>query len=372
MSKKDILTNLSDHSAAKIRLLSLYLNKFITVISNDGFTKGIKIYDLFCGKGLYENDKEGSPLAILRIINGVLSKNSLSGKVNPKIECHFNDINVENVENLKKVIDEKKLNDGGFNTIKFTSNDYQDEVSKLVKEISTLKNQKAFVFIDPFGYGNIKAGEIKELLIHKNAEVLLFLPIQFMYRFDKNGTPEALYDFIKEIVDYKDWKENDNVWKFKEQLTDSFKKFLGQSFFVSDFSIQKDPRTVFSLFFFCSHIYGFEKMLETKWDIDKENGRGWDYTGNMPTLFFHVKTNPLEEKLIEFLRNADKSNGEVYEFTLNCGYLPRHCFEVLENLQTQGRLKVFMKDGKEARKHSFYISYKNYKYEFNKVKIKIL
>lgn len=41
----------------------------------------------------------------------------------------------------------------------------------------------------------------------KKAEVLLWLPTQFMYRFSRNGTPEALLSFIEELTDYKEWKK---------------------------------------------------------------------------------------------------------------------------------------------------------------------
>lgn len=68
MSKKDVKKNLLDHSEIKVRLLSVYLKRYLNIISNDGYTERIKIYDLFCGEGTYENNGEGSPLVILRAI----------------------------------------------------------------------------------------------------------------------------------------------------------------------------------------------------------------------------------------------------------------------------------------------------------------
>jgi hypothetical protein len=47
MTKKDVKTNLLNHSEAKVRLLGEYLKRYLNIICNDGYTKRIKIYDLF-------------------------------------------------------------------------------------------------------------------------------------------------------------------------------------------------------------------------------------------------------------------------------------------------------------------------------------
>jgi hypothetical protein len=98
-------------------------------------------------------------------------------------------------------------------------------------------------------------------------------------------------------------------------------------------------------------------MLEAKWEIDTENGCGWEYTGNIPSLFYEQRTNELEEKLKTFLKGNKHFNGDVYEFTLRQGYLPKHTNEIFEQWQTQNILNVFLADGSKARKKSFYIKY---------------
>ncbi len=55
MAKKDVKTNLLNHSEAKVRILGEYLKRYLNIISNDGYTQLIKIFDLFCGEGIYEN-----------------------------------------------------------------------------------------------------------------------------------------------------------------------------------------------------------------------------------------------------------------------------------------------------------------------------
>lgn len=366
MSKQDVKANLLSHSEAKVRLLGEYLKRYLSIISNDGYTQRIKIYDLFCGEGLYENGGEGSPLVILKQIKTVYFTSQAKNKTIPAIDCRFNDIQPSKTQKVENVIKDKSLHYDMFGNIEYANNDYQIEVENLHKLLPKLKNQKAFIFIDPYEYKHIKANQIKMLMENSNTEILLWLPTQFMYRFSNNGTPEALHDFIEELTQYSEWKRTDSVWKFIAQLKNGFQDCLGSSFFVDSFSIEKDTNTVFCLYFFTSHIKGFEKMLEAKWEIDTEHGRGWDYNGNPPNLFSDEKTNPLEEKLKIYLKEK-KYNGDVYEFTLRQGFLPKHANQIFENWQKKGTFEVNLYDGSKARKGSFYINYQYYRHENQKV-----
>ncbi len=369
MANKDAKANLLNHSEAKVKLLGEYLTRYLNIIANDGYTQRIKIYDLFCGEGVYENTGEGSPLVIMRAVKDLHFVNVAKIQEIPKVDCFFNDIDNDKVEKVREAITRKSLYYHEFGNLHFENLDYKKALELVSKELLTIKNQKIFVFIDPYGYKHIRASEIKALLSNGNTEVLLFLPTQFMYRFDANGTPVALKDFIEELVDYKSWMETDSVWEFIEQLRTAFGDYLGDNFFVDTFTIQKDPQTVFCLFFFSGHIRGFEKMLEAKWKIDTEQGKGWDYTtATQGGLFSSQKTNPLEEKLKVFLLNRNRNNAEVYEFTLRSGFLPTHCRDVFDALQNSGKLIVEGGKGEKVRKGSFYIAYRYFRDEPTKVK----
>jgi len=216
MAKKDVKANLLNHSEAKVRLLGEYLKRYLNIICNDGYTQRVKIYDLFCGEGVYENGGEGSPIVALRAVKDIHFISVAKSSSIPKIDCHFNDIVGEKVEKVKQAVKDKSLYYHEFGDIEYTSNDYQIEYQNLLTILPKLKalNQKAFIFIDPYEYKHIKTNQIKSLMAKGNAEVLLWLPTQFMYRFATNGTPEALKDFIEELELFKDWKQSDNVWNF--------------------------------------------------------------------------------------------------------------------------------------------------------------
>lgn len=372
MSNKDVKLNLLNHSEAKVRLLGEYLKRYLNIICNDKYTTRIRIFDLFCGEGLYANGGEGSPLVIMRQVKDIHFENVKTRKI-PKIDCHFNDIDSKKIKKVEKIIKEKALYYPEFGNLEFSEIDYKDKIKELLLELSELKSkhQKAFVFIDPYEYKHIKASQIKSLMENENTEVLLWLPTQFMYRFATNGTPEALKDFIEELVPNFNECQPNNVWGFVEQLTKGFQTFLGDRYFVDTFTIKKDLNTLFCLFFFTSHIKGFEKMLEAKWKIDTEQGKGWNYSENQQSLFEDFKTNPLEKKIKDYLIEKKRYNGEIYEFTLRQGFLPKHANEIFYNWQKNDKLEVLTISGEKARKKSFYIGYNYYKTENKKVTFNI-
>ena len=152
-------------------MLGLYLKRYLPILSNVGYNQKIRIYDLFCGEGAYENGGEGSPLVILRAIKAVKDSGVVNGPL-PPLECQFNDIDTQKMSKTKAVAEAKgSLADNAVVT-HFTSNIYQEEIKKLSALFPTLKQGKALVFIDPYGYKHIRASDIKKLLQTRIAEVL--------------------------------------------------------------------------------------------------------------------------------------------------------------------------------------------------------
>lgn len=359
MNKLDVKTNLLDHSEAKVRLLGEYVKRYLNIISNDGYTEVIHIYDLFCGPGSYENGGHGSPLVTLKHVKetyfSIIEK---SPRKQPKINCYFNDIDKSKIDTLNQSIKDNSLHYSSIGKLNLSNDDYKKAVADLKGCFEKFKSEKAFVFIDPYGYKELVASDIQGLLgKHKKSEVLIWLPIQFMYRFADEGTPPVLRNFMTELGIVDEAKKTSNVWEFISLLNKGFQNFLGNEFFIDHFSLKKEENTVFCLFFFTSHIKGFEKMLESKWEIDSEQGRGWQYSGIVPNLFSAHKTNELEDRLKVFLKTGRKYNLDVYEFVLRQGYLTKHATEVLSNLQKNGSLQVLLANGNVARKNSFYIKY---------------
>jgi DNA polymerase V len=107
-SLKAVNGKMLDHSKAKVDLLSTYLEKYLNIISNDGYTHKISVFDLFCGEGIYENEGEGSPIATLRVLKDLHFINKAKNKNIPKVDLFFNDLDEQKIQKLKSIIEKKK------------------------------------------------------------------------------------------------------------------------------------------------------------------------------------------------------------------------------------------------------------------------
>ena len=360
--------NPEEHSEIKVLLLKKYMEAYINILAKSTFIKGVVLHDLFCGPGKYSNGKLGSPLIFLSEIMQALNGESNRFLNHTEFECYFNDNNENKVQHLEKEVESIEELSKLPIRITITNEDYQNILPNVVSQYSELSSKRAFAFIDPYGYKDISVEDIANLLESGKSEVLLFLPTQFMYRFSENGTPEKLSKFIEGLGIEFDNKESGI--SFIEKVKEGFRNFLGSQHFVDSFIIERGKNQFFALFFFTSHILGFEKMLDAKWYIDDREGRGWQ-PGTEQDLFSVIndqpEIRPLEDRLREFLGKQPKSNAEVYEFTLRSGFLPKHAKIALDSMN----LKVEGNSSKKVRKGSYYLNYKDWKSNPNKIYIKL-
>jgi three-Cys-motif partner protein len=362
--KPDKHTLMLDHSKAKVNLFGNYLARYLRIISQDRYTNRIHLYDLFAGEGIYERGGEGSPVVALKKIASCLEQQPSM----PKISLTFNDID-------KEVVGKLKVSTSGIipsnSSVRYFNDDYLKLVPTVEAEIKALKDEKALIFLDPKGYKEIAISDLKRLISGGKSEVLVFLPIRDIYRFAEmdrtkaKPAHDAMIKFIDEAFGTDMPTEFDSQVDFINQLRLALKKIMKNTF-VDTFYIEPDPGQFFAMFFFTSHIYGFEKMLETKWDIDKEQGRAFRYeqTG---TMFSGSEVLDFPKSLCSFLSEEKRYNGQVYEFALHEGFLPKHVNEVLKDLYKRGTLQILSDTGATIKGGATYISYDHYRNEARKV-----
>lgn len=360
-----------EHSAAKVRLLKEYMSAYLGILSNAEWIKEVYLYDLFCGPGVYENDGEGSPIVFLKEI--IRAQDFVAGPRNKptKFKCLFNDKDHQKIVRLKGNIREKAIDISNCGSIDYRSDDYKLVLNDVKREISSFKNERGFVFIDPYGYSEVSLKDIDALTSTGKTEVLLFMPTHHMYRFKDNGTPDCLVQFMEDLEIAHKIKGIRGL-DFIEIVKDGFQEKLGNNVFVDSFVIKRDLNQFFCLFFFTSNMLGYLKMLEAKWKIDKEEGRGWQGV-QLPNLFANesdtANTEKLKKLLVSYLNQGPKTSGELFEFVIRNRFLPKHGTEILKSLQD--RLEVTDKYGKKARKGAFYQTYDSFKSDPGRITIKL-
>lgn len=363
MSKeKSTIDILLEHSKAKVKLFERYLSIYLNILDRAGFIRNIILADLFAGEGIYKNGEKGSPIIAFEAIQRHLTNK----KDNKKIYFIINDAEKSKIESSKYKVEriEEWINHFTLHPdlkIVYLKHDFSGLIPAILSLISSMhSNDRALLFIDPWGYKEIRSRDLKSLLKNEKVEILLFLPISFMYRFSKSAIStgfvggEPLEEFLKELF------EEDLVSVLKISSIDEFISIINEKFktylevpFIDDFVLTTEDSNKYCLFFFSFNKKGFRKIIEAKWSLDKEYGRGVNREVNF-NLFSGAHSNNYEDKLVNFIINSEgKTNEELLDFGFENRFLPKHTKEILDKLLSEGKIKIEALDGLVAK--SFYI-----------------
>ena len=371
--KTDPKHNLMLHSRAKVEFYKNYLERYLRILCLSKYINNVNIYDVFCGMGIYEDGGKGSPIVAFEAINSFFSE--WNSKTDAKVTLIFNDKSLQNINKVKNYID---IQPRKFCKIKYFNKDIE-EMFEIVQDAvaQTKSDTRNIIFIDPYGYKNIRKDLLAKLMENKKTEIILFLPISHMYRFTKTAVEDETttqYEPLRQFV-YSFFPENHkittneiNIMEYIQYITTALK--FNNQFYTTSYYIERDATNHFALFFISPHIFGFEKILEVKWLLDEDNGKGFrlpEAQGNLFTEYFseEAKTKNAEklEKILLTILTQPKTNNELYEITLTNEYLPTHTTKILKKWQnTKNNFKVIdIETNKPACKNFFYISYNYYK-----------
>jgi three-Cys-motif partner protein len=381
--KIDVKNTLQIHSQAKVEFYTAYLKRYLRILCLAQPINQINIYDVFCGIGIYDDGGKGSPIAAFDAIKGLTSDEKLK-RTNTQISLIINDIEQQKIERVKKYIDSGNQN---FCDVRYYNYDIEQMFNIVQKEVSnTASNTRNLIFIDPYGYKNIKKEILYKLMENGRTEIILFLPISHMHRFTQKAIHDeetVQYEPLRQFVnsffnsDHKMVKEQLAVMEYIQFITEALQY---NKFYTTSYYIERDSTNYFALFFMSSNILGFEKILGVKWELDEEAGSGFKtpliQKGFFDEYFMEQAKEENAAKLESILLNLlaePKTNKQIYEETLKHEFLPKHTTEVFKIWQSSNpEFKVYdMKTGNKARKGAFYISYDNYKESEAKVQFRL-
>lgn len=380
------------HSEAKVALYRTYIEKYLAILSVAKFITQINIFDVFCGTGIYKNGKSGSPVAAYQAI---IRTRKLMGDMNrpfKPIALIVNDGNPQSVSKVSAHLSALNAKESCC-SLEFHNLDAKGMFTRTIDSLKTQDSSvRSLVFIDPTGYKDIHLENLNTLLKYKT-EVILFLPVSFMYRF--KGAVQKDYDnpsyvhlrrFIQEFFDeHHPIRKGDSmgVFQFINYLVEAF-KFNG-TYYSTSFFLQRNKANFYALFFITSNILGLERIIDTKWELDPYAGSGFvyediGYSQQLP-LFADDKSTASGAKmreLEEFVEgmiqnNADCNNLMLYSWVLLKDFRIPQALQILIKWQESGRLLVWdVEKNKEARKKSFYLNYDYYKTNQIKATFKLI
>jgi len=344
---KDAKKNVLPHSQAKLDLFKSYLETYLPILSlAKGITK-INLYDIFCGMGIYEDNKIGSPLIAINAINKTNDLFDLRGWKRKPISLNINDGEKDKIENVKNLLKDVSMNNCKIN---FFNLDADEMLEKVIVEINTRANtERNLVFIDPYGYSNISKDKIFGLLAKGYTEVVLFLPVMQMYRFSEVALTdveskcyEDLRNFIKDFLNSK--SDFESIFDFINAITKGLK--FDNKYLCCSHYIERDKGNYYAVFFVTPHLYGLQKMLEVKWKEDPSRGKGFKkenwglFEETRVDVNKKIQLNYLKGLLIDSLKKLDKglSNVDLFFFVLSNEFLPVHINAIIRDLKEQKKI----------------------------------
>lgn len=382
--KKNSQNTMLAHSKAKVEFYEKYLERYLPILSLSKYISAINIYDVFCGRGVYENGGEGSPVRALKAI--VAAKKKFPS--NTRVTLRLNDKDENNIESVRQYITRVVPGFQQYCDVRFAHEDAETLLDKMAIWLQgTRKDERNLLFIDPYGYKTIHKDTLDGLMRNGKTEIILFLPVSFMHRF-KDYALEAdtetiaplrrfMEEFFPEGHPVRGVAEEMNVHEYIDCLKEAL-SYQGK-YYTSSYQIEREKGKFFALFFMTSNLLGFEKILEVKWELDEEDGNGFVLAKASPHMqlslfeedFAEAKRQEHSKRLmyaiVDYLQEP-RDNSQMYEFVLRKGYLKQHGNGILKLLQDEGRLDVVdIVSGNAVRKGSFYLTYeasKNPKVKF--------
>lgn len=374
-NKKNSQNTMLAHSRAKIEFYEKYLERYLPIMSFAKYVNTIYIYDVFCGRGVYENGGEGSPVRALKAIVETKKKHPSD----TRFFLRLNDYYQNNIETVKQYIAQEIPDYKQYCDVQFASVDAEGLLDSIAYRLaSTQTNERNLLFIDPYGYKTIHKDTLEKLMRNGKTEIILFLPVSFMHRFkdyafdseaSESVAPLRKFteDFFPEGHPMRNGDEEMNVHDYIDYLKEAFS--YGDKYYTASYQIEREKGKYFALFFMTSNLLGFEKILEVKWKLDEEDGNGFVLAKAspyvQPSLFEDVfaeekrqqHSKKLRKYIIDFLQTP-RSNGEMYEFVMRRGYMKTHATGILKHLQEEGRLEVVeIETGRSKKKGIFYLNY---------------
>ena len=368
-STKEILR---EHSKAKVELYIQYLSNYLSILGNVRHITRVHLFDVLCGEGKYADNAEGSALKALRTI---LAYQTSVQNSTLKVSVMLNDSGQSIIEpGLKKIERVKQYASTiplpAKTVVSYSSLEYDEVLQEVEATVSKLQSdEKALIFIDPWGYKSINPKKLRQLLAGGHTEILLFLPTAHMYRFANTAAGylpneeilecmKPLKGLLEELFD-NDVPHFTSPEKFTKALNDRLKTALAATY-TSSFFLETTDHNKYALFFFGSNLKGLQAFVDARWKIDTTAGRGHAATKQVSLPLYPVEDEHTAD-VLEFISSSPAvTNHEVFVFGLECGMKTTMTKQSLNTLREQGRISVEATDQKgNPPKGANFLGYKH-------------
>lgn len=343
MTKNHFDKPFDNGTKAKLEIFRNYLIEWLPVfISSYKKThwQNIFIYDFFAGEGKDIDGNLGSSLIILDVLD---EYKDLVNQTEVIINVIFNE---KDEKTYKKLI--SNISSIEYNKEKIIIHSYNKPFKDLFLELypKMLVHDKLpkLMILDQFGIKEITNDIFEKLISFKRTDFIFFISSSFIRRF--NELPEFNNYLSISKSDFEETKPHHS----HKVVFEYYKSQVNTDYMLAPFSIKKGIN-IYGLIFGSNHTLGVEKFLKVAWKINPNTGDANYNIDEEKIIEGQISLFPedntikklglLETTIRELI--CDKKEDSLYEIyltTLNYGCLPKHCNQVLRQLQNENKIKA--------------------------------
>lgn len=350
------LLSMTPHTEAKHKVLRLYLEAWIAILSRQSGKIGdrnqeILFVDGFAGPGIYETGEPGSPIIA---INAALSHGE---NLPVPIRFLFVEQREDRHGSLQQELAKLSRQIENCSSIRLSptvQGDCAIELSRILDEcIDSDQNfGPALVFLDQFGYSQVPMDLIGRILQHPQCEVFSYLNYKRLVQFMADSDKQA---GISSAWGSEDWRGALELrgGTRRNFVKESYKNALrerAKAKFVLDFAMCGDDGSVLYWLFFCTNnLRGIEEMKRAMWKLDDSGAFRFSDKDDPDQLrlLSGCTQDWLANELSRDLRGRTLSVEQIKEFVLT--ETPCYRFkQALKSLEKVDRLEV--RDAADGRR----------------------
>jgi three-Cys-motif partner protein len=340
---------IAEHSKAKLELYSRYLRAYLAVLLTTPKFDGVVVHDIFAGQGISVNDEKGSAVIAAEVIQEVGATRNPRRK---PISLQLNDAEMGNVEQLKAHLKSRTF-----------AEFYNVSADAYISGLAPKRGQHSLFFIDPYGYTQISADNLRRLFSRLFSDLLLFVPLYHVYRFLRHGEEseqmKPIARFLKDFgVDETSARGTETPEEFAELVKVAIARLSGKKWVNKQILKKRGYNSSYCLFFLTDSILGAEKFLEARKAAQPdatESQMGFEF---IEELEQDKKLRPFKTAL---RRGHAYDNVQLYQLGIRHDLLPTDVNEALTDMEKLGQITVANVGAKPRSRKSFYIGYKYYK-----------
>lgn len=196
-----ILPELEDHSEKKLDLLRDYLVLYLEIVTKRSSGKAeqfVTLIDGFAGGGIYDGNKFGSPITILKAVEEAEAKINIGREIILRITpiCYFIEKDANAFACLDATLRAHGYGDRIGNTIHLHRERFEKVAPAIIADINTRHKRhgnRTIFFLDQCGWSEISAATIRDLSqqLHQRPEFIVNFAISWLSDFISEKTMKS-------------------------------------------------------------------------------------------------------------------------------------------------------------------------------------